>query len=408
MGISANNFVLLELIKDGSIMYTRKLQATEATTFDYTAPATGEYTWRMRSSSIGTTTTQPLTYSLDNLSIFYTYPYTLENCDNLADGYRFGFQGQETETELWNGEASFFKFRISDNRIGRFFSPDLLQTEYPSNSPYAFSENRVIDGSELEGLEYNNMHQEEGVKGVGVSGVGGTPKSDDNFRVGSGDKQFLMQGIYDAKGKFTGTWLASRIVPEQEYKDMYNGTGEGKDEAYVVSNSKYTYFAKNSETFYDKSAQIARYDVAMGGIESSPLKSLIFNGAFNPFRTTQTLEGLEGLRCNINLIKNFSATSAFKDALGKYRGGFTNVGRALTKHTNIVGADDIKMLQTMFGSNSNINAEAARQLKTIMREGIMTTKNTKNYGQVVDYKLNNGIGARFQVETNKFIGFLGR
>lgn len=36
----------------------------------------------------------------------------------------------------------------------RFFAIDPLSPEYPHNSPYAFSENRVIDGVELEGLEY--------------------------------------------------------------------------------------------------------------------------------------------------------------------------------------------------------------------------------------------------------------
>ncbi len=38
-------------------------------------------------------------------------------------------------------------------RIGRFLSIDPLAAKYPWNSPYAFSENRVIDSRELEGLE---------------------------------------------------------------------------------------------------------------------------------------------------------------------------------------------------------------------------------------------------------------
>ncbi|MEZ0128963.1 HYD1 signature containing ADP-ribosyltransferase family protein [Flavobacterium sp. LBUM151] len=37
--------------------------------------------------------------------------------------------------------------------MGRFFAVDPLAHEYSYNSPYAFSENRVIDMSELEGLE---------------------------------------------------------------------------------------------------------------------------------------------------------------------------------------------------------------------------------------------------------------
>ena len=70
-----------------------------------------------------------------------------------GEDYRYGFQGQDKEKELWGGEASFFKYRISDNRLGRFFSVDPLSSKFPWNSSYAFSENRVIDAIELEGVE---------------------------------------------------------------------------------------------------------------------------------------------------------------------------------------------------------------------------------------------------------------
>ncbi|OEK07298.1 hypothetical protein A8C32_17825 [Flavivirga aquatica] len=42
---------------------------------------------------------------------------------------------------------------MHDPRIGRFFAVDPLAKEYPWNSSYAFSENRVMDRIELEGLE---------------------------------------------------------------------------------------------------------------------------------------------------------------------------------------------------------------------------------------------------------------
>jgi hypothetical protein len=42
---------------------------------------------------------------------------------------------------------------MHDPRVGRFFARDPLSGKFPWNSPYAFSENRVIDGLELEGLE---------------------------------------------------------------------------------------------------------------------------------------------------------------------------------------------------------------------------------------------------------------
>ncbi|MEO1383550.1 MAG: RHS repeat-associated core domain-containing protein, partial [Bacteroidota bacterium] len=66
--------------------------------------------------------------------------------------YRYGFQGQEgdQETGFWN-----YKYRMHSPDLGRFFSVDPLAPKYPWNSPYAFSENRLIDAVELEGLEAN-------------------------------------------------------------------------------------------------------------------------------------------------------------------------------------------------------------------------------------------------------------
>ena len=72
---------------------------------------------------------------------------------NSSD-YRYGFQGQEQDDEIkGEGNSVNYKYRMHDPRIGRFFAVDPLAPDYPHNSPYAFSENRVIDALELEGLE---------------------------------------------------------------------------------------------------------------------------------------------------------------------------------------------------------------------------------------------------------------
>ena len=72
-----------------------------------------------------------------------------------SDAYRFGFQGQEKDDEIYGatGTNYAFEYRMHDPRVGRFWSLDPLASKYPHNSPYAFSENRVIDSNELEGLE---------------------------------------------------------------------------------------------------------------------------------------------------------------------------------------------------------------------------------------------------------------
>jgi len=72
---------------------------------------------------------------------------------NTSD-YRYGFQGQELDNEIkGEGNSINYKYRMHDPRVGRFFATDPLFREYAHNSPYAFSENRVIDAVELEGLE---------------------------------------------------------------------------------------------------------------------------------------------------------------------------------------------------------------------------------------------------------------
>ena len=48
---------------------------------------------------------------------------------------------------------------MHDPRIGRFFAVEPLSDKFPHNSPYAFSENRVIDAIELEGIENIRVHE---------------------------------------------------------------------------------------------------------------------------------------------------------------------------------------------------------------------------------------------------------
>ncbi|MGU3376956.1 DUF6443 domain-containing protein [Chryseobacterium sp. M5A1_1a] len=62
----------------------------------------------------------------------------------------YKYQGQELlETGFYS-----FKWRNYMPDVGRFFNIDPLAEKFTYNSPYAFAENRVIDGRELEGLEW--------------------------------------------------------------------------------------------------------------------------------------------------------------------------------------------------------------------------------------------------------------
>ena len=85
------------------------------------------------------------------------YPFGLAIQQNSyqregATDQKYKFQGQEHQDDLDLGWVQF-KYRMHDPAIGRFMVVDPLAEDYLYNSPYAFSENKVIAHVELEGLE---------------------------------------------------------------------------------------------------------------------------------------------------------------------------------------------------------------------------------------------------------------
>jgi len=88
-----------------------------------------------------------------------------------------------------DGNSLEFKYRIYDSRLGRFLSVDPLFKEYPWNSTYAFAENRVIDGIDLEGKEWSaSMDQ-------GVMVADGTLKGVNTFKFTIKIKVYNASGV---------------------------------------------------------------------------------------------------------------------------------------------------------------------------------------------------------------------
>ena len=102
---------------------------------------------------------------------YYPFGQVLPNRHEDEDLYRYGFQGQEKDDELKGDNNSLnYEYRMHDPRIGRFFAVDPLANKYPHNSSYAFSENRVIDGIDMEGLEFYPKGKSLVTAGVGCNG----------------------------------------------------------------------------------------------------------------------------------------------------------------------------------------------------------------------------------------------
>ncbi|WP_228450443.1 RHS repeat-associated core domain-containing protein [Chryseobacterium rhizosphaerae] len=90
------------------------------------------------------------------------YPFGLEFGDHLgtsnsiSPNYKYSSQGQEKQTETgW----SSYRWRNYDSAMGRFFNVDPLSEKYAYQSHYNFSENRVVDARELEGLEAKKVNK---------------------------------------------------------------------------------------------------------------------------------------------------------------------------------------------------------------------------------------------------------
>jgi RHS repeat-associated protein len=70
---------------------------------------------------------------------------------------KYRFQKQELQNKEFSDGSGLemyeFKYRMDDPQIGRFWSTDPLASKYVYNSPYAFSEDKVVNSVELEGLE---------------------------------------------------------------------------------------------------------------------------------------------------------------------------------------------------------------------------------------------------------------
>ncbi|RKT01463.1 DUF6443 domain-containing protein [Chryseobacterium defluvii] len=96
---------------------------------------------------------------IDNATDFY--PFGLEHHDGAASisitpSYKYKYQGQELQ------ETGFYSFKWRNYMpdVGRFFNVDPLSEIYAYQSHYNFSENRVIDALEIEGLEAEIINKE--------------------------------------------------------------------------------------------------------------------------------------------------------------------------------------------------------------------------------------------------------
>ena len=87
-----------------------------------------------------------------------------------SSAQKWGYQGQELHDEL-GLNVNEFKYRFYDPSNGRFWSIDPLAEDFAYNSTYAFAENKLGMGKELEGRELLNNQMLFDVIRLGQQGI---------------------------------------------------------------------------------------------------------------------------------------------------------------------------------------------------------------------------------------------
>lgn len=185
-------------------------------------------------------------YSADVISYSDYYPFGMlvpsRHGSIRPQEYRYGFQGQEKDDELkGEGNSLNYTFRMHDPRIGRFFATDPLFREYPYNSTYAFQENKLGLGTELEGRELQLHYWLSVDAAVNPNGVGahviGFGEGITNSAVGLWEA--VKTPKKTAKGMLNTTvWI---LVGSQFSKKVDSNLGTSSTEAGdAVLNSVYT------------------------------------------------------------------------------------------------------------------------------------------------------------------------
>ncbi|QWG10696.1 RHS repeat-associated core domain-containing protein [Flammeovirga kamogawensis] len=87
-------------------------------------------------------------------SDYYPFGLSITARSSGSEGYRYGFNGKENDTDLSSSQLiQDYGFRVYNPVIGKFLSVDPLTKSYPMLTPYQFASNMPIWAIDLDGLE---------------------------------------------------------------------------------------------------------------------------------------------------------------------------------------------------------------------------------------------------------------
>lgn len=316
------------------------------------------------------------------------YPFGLKhkgyNNVTTSNGNSIGqkkrtYQSQEFHDDLglnWHE----WKYRFSDPAIGRFISIDPLAEDYRYNGTYNFAENRVIDGFELEGLEYVSIHHfmkgDKQVTSVSteyykmsdrmINEINGTPEGPynaasygpkgkgvehlfydyntgreiknlyrwDNRRIDFASK-IGNHGLYSGAGSITGYKGKKDYDFSYQPIDISDAIAKRHDEDYEIArkNAKgpSADYIEDVNTYQADVDMIARIDAFMNGEQVTGIET--------PYRTSYSTEmgvSLAGQKVVINALATYKKWK-IDNGYGN-EDTFNTIGKEFTKYNKLIAA----------------------------------------------------------------------
>lgn len=115
----------------------------------------------------------------------------------------------------------------------------------------------------------------------------------------------------------------------------------------------------------------------------------------------------ELVRASKAFTDNPKQASQFISSMKPFKNSkFTEAGRNLTKHPKVMGYESTEAMRKTLNTEAKINSAAQSVVENIIKNGKEVTKTQGRYGKIVEYRLDNGYGARFYEESNEMIGFI--
>lgn len=148
------------------------------------------------------------------------------------------------------------------------------------------------------------------------------------------------------------------------------------------------------------------------------LRNQEFNFANSILKSVRNDRGMEvakapGSSASRDLIQStyreVASTLSQRATTERYNQELTRAGRSISDHPEVLGLT-ARQFQQQFRNPTLVNEAGSRALNSILYNGSMTVRNARSTGQVIEFRREDGFGARFfgpsSVNAGQFIGFL--